>query len=103
MTDLAAHGIEVTLPSGWEGRVFRRPSAGEVGALDADGPPAPSGETTHAVVHVSTIALPPGVTARWNGEPFTGHTDDLVRGINELELTGAPGTKLAPLPITATP
>jgi hypothetical protein len=50
-----------------------------------------------------TIALPPGVTARWNGEPFTGHTDDLVRGINELELTGAPGTKLAPLPITATP
>ena len=30
MTDLTAHGIEVTLPSGWEGRVFRRPSAGEV-------------------------------------------------------------------------
>ncbi len=61
MTDLTAHGIEVTLPSGWEGRVFRRPSAGEVSAFADDGPPAPEGETTHAVLHVSTIALPPGL------------------------------------------
>jgi hypothetical protein len=61
MTELAAHGIEVMLPTGWEGRIFRRPSAGEVATADADGPPAPSGETTHAVLHVSTIALPPGV------------------------------------------
>jgi hypothetical protein len=61
MTDLVAHGIEVTLPSGWEGRLFRRPSAGEVSASAADGPPAPAGETTHAVLHVSTIALPIGV------------------------------------------
>ena len=59
MTGLAAHGIEVTLPPGWEGRVFRRPSHGEVAASTADGPPAPAGETTHAVVHVSTIPLPP--------------------------------------------
>ena len=58
MTDLTAHGIEVTLPIGWEGRVFRRPAAGEVSATAADGPPAPEGETTHAVLHVSTIALP---------------------------------------------
>jgi hypothetical protein len=58
MTDLGAHGISVTLPSGWEGRVFRRPSSGEVGAAAADGPPAPPGETTHAVVHVATIPLP---------------------------------------------
>jgi hypothetical protein len=50
-----------------------------------------------------TIMLPAGVTARWNGEPFTGHTDDLVRGINELELTGRPGTNIPLLPITATP
>jgi hypothetical protein len=50
-----------------------------------------------------TITLPPDVTARWNGEPFTGHTEDLIRGVNELELTGTPGTKLAPLPIKATP
>jgi uncharacterized surface protein with fasciclin (FAS1) repeats len=58
VTDLNAHGISVTLPAGWEGRVFRRPAAGEVTAA-ADGPPAPAGETTHAVVQVSTIALPP--------------------------------------------
>ena len=50
-----------------------------------------------------TITLPPGVTARWNGEPFTGHTEDLVRGVNELELTGAPGRLVEPLPIRATP
>jgi hypothetical protein len=61
MTELVAHGIEVTLPSGWEGRLFRRPAAGEVSASAADGPSAPPGETTHAVLHLSTIALPPGV------------------------------------------
>ena len=59
MTDLSAHGISVTVPSGWEGRVFRRPAAGEIMATAADGPPAPPGEITNAVVHVSTIALPP--------------------------------------------
>jgi hypothetical protein len=58
MTDLGAHGITVTLPSGWEGRVFRRPSSGEVSATATDGPAAPPGETTHAVVHVATIPLP---------------------------------------------
>jgi hypothetical protein len=58
MTDLGAHGITVTLPSGWEGRVFRRPSWGEVSATATDGPAAPPGETTHAVVHVATIPLP---------------------------------------------
>jgi hypothetical protein len=50
-----------------------------------------------------TIALPPGVTATWNGEPFTGHTEDLVRGTNELVLTGPPGTVVKSLPIAATP
>ncbi len=58
MTDLSAHGISVTVPSGWEGRVFRRPAAGEITASAADGPPAPPGEITNAVVHVSTISLP---------------------------------------------
>jgi hypothetical protein len=72
MTDLAAHGIEVALPTGWEGRVFRRPAAGEVAAADADGPPAPAGETTHAVLHAATIALPPGV-----GDFASGAVDKL--------------------------
>jgi uncharacterized surface protein with fasciclin (FAS1) repeats len=57
VTQLDAHGISVTVPAGWEGRVFRRPSSGEV-ASAADGPPAPRGETARAVVHVSTIPLP---------------------------------------------
>jgi hypothetical protein len=61
MTELVAHGIGVTLPSGWEGRLFRRPGAGEISTSEADGPPAPEGETTHAVLHVSTIALPLGI------------------------------------------
>ncbi|MDQ1431647.1 MAG: hypothetical protein QOF40_2249 [Actinomycetota bacterium] len=72
MTELAAHGIGVTLPSGWEGRLFRRPSAGELSATAADGPPAPMGETTHAVLHVSTIALPVGV-----GDFASGAVDKL--------------------------
>jgi len=49
------------------------------------------------------IALPAGITATWNGEPFTGHTDDLVRGVNELELRGPPKTVVQPLPIRSTP
>jgi hypothetical protein len=72
MTDLAAHGIEVTLPAGWEGRVFRRPAAGEVAVAEADGPPAPIGETTYAILHVSTIALPPGM-----GDFASGAVDKL--------------------------
>jgi len=61
VTDLGAHGISVSLPTGWEGRIFRRPEAGDVAAAAADGPPAPPGETTYAVMHVSTIALPADV------------------------------------------
>lgn len=72
MTDLAAHGIDVTLPTGWEGRVFKRPAAGEVGAADADGPAAPPGETTHAVLHAATIALPQDV-----GDFASGAVDQL--------------------------
>ncbi|MBV8759137.1 MAG: hypothetical protein JO257_17745 [Deltaproteobacteria bacterium] len=49
------------------------------------------------------ITLPPGMTATWNGEPFAGHTDDLVRGVNELVLHGAPGTPVPALPISAPP
>jgi hypothetical protein len=72
MTELAAHGIEVTLPAGWEGRVFKRPLAGEIGASAADGAPAAAGETTNAVVHVATIPLPVGT-----GDFASGAVDDL--------------------------
>jgi len=48
VTDLAAHGIEISLPTGWEGRLFRRPMGGEVAAADAhvEGVPAAAEETT---------------------------------------------------------
>jgi hypothetical protein len=63
VTDLVAHGIEVTLPAGWEGRLFRRPLAGEAAAAGAhiEGEPAAPQETTNAVLHAATIAVPPGV------------------------------------------
>jgi len=80
VTELEAHGVSVTLPTGWEGRVSRRPEAGEaapedvassrltpeeavsptVDAQPTTEQPAPEGETTNAVVHVSTISLPAG-------------------------------------------
>jgi hypothetical protein len=78
MTDLAAHGIEVVLPAGWEGRVFKRPSAGDVSASEADGPPAPAGETTNAVLHASTIALPPGIGDFASGAVDKLGNDDVI-------------------------
>ena len=62
MTDLAAHGIEVTLADRLGRPRVPSPGRGRDRRAGADdGPPAPPGETTNAVVHVSTIALPPGV------------------------------------------
>jgi hypothetical protein len=78
MTDLTAHGIEVTLPAGWEGRLFKRPSAGEVAASAADGPPAPEGESTHAVLHASTIALPIGIGDFASGAVDKLGNDDII-------------------------
>jgi hypothetical protein len=74
VTDLVAHGIEVSLPTGWEGRLFRRPRDGEVAASDAhvEGAPAAPQETTNAVLHASTIAVPPGV-----GDFASGAVDKL--------------------------
>jgi len=79
MTDLKAHGVEVTLPAGWEGRLFKRPSSNEVAASGVDGPPAPAGERTHAVLHASTIALPIGIGDFASGAvDKLGHDDVLV-------------------------
>jgi hypothetical protein len=59
--ELSAHGVAVDVPSGWDGRIFRRPEHGEVHATDADGPPGPSGARTYSVTHVSNVPLPEGV------------------------------------------
>jgi len=59
MAELAAHGLSVETPPGWEGRIFRRLQHGEVASASTDqGPAAPAGEETFPVLHVATIPLP---------------------------------------------
>lgn len=64
MAELVAHGIAVTPPAGWEGRIFRRPAAGEPAPTGTRtgsqvvGAAAPMGELSFPVVQVATIALP---------------------------------------------
>jgi hypothetical protein len=74
VTDLGAHGVDVSLPAGWEGRLFRRPLAGEVASAGASihGEPAAPQETTNAVLHASTIAIPADV-----GDFASGAVDKL--------------------------
>jgi hypothetical protein len=45
VTTLAAHGLAIGLPTGWEGRIQRRTITAAV-------------EQTHAVVHLANFALP---------------------------------------------
>src|SRR3954451_4802303 len=100
MTDLAAHGIEVTLPAGWEGRLFKRPTAGEDSASASDGPPAPEGEGTYAVLHASTIALPIGVGDFASGAVDKLGNDDVLIVVFEYgpESVGTPLFKAAGIP-----
>ena len=59
MAELAAHGLTVHTPPGWEGRIFRRLQHGQVASASSDkGPSAPAGEETFPVLHLATIALP---------------------------------------------
>jgi hypothetical protein len=79
VSKLAAHGIEVSTPPGWEGRLFRRPMHGEATTADVQGKPAAPDETVNAVLHVSTIALPPGVGDFASGAVGRlGHDDIIV-------------------------
>jgi hypothetical protein len=104
MTDLAAHGIEVSLPAGWEGRVFKRPSADDVAASSADGPPAPQGETTNAVLHASTIALPLGIGDFASGAVDKLGNDDVIVVLFEYDPSSidTPLFKSSGLPRTLT-
>jgi uncharacterized surface protein with fasciclin (FAS1) repeats len=79
MAELVAHGMAVTTPPGWEGRIFVRPAHGEIATSTADGATAPPGERTLPLVHVATVALPEG-TADY-GDPAVedlGSHDALV-------------------------
>jgi len=91
VTDLVAHGIEVSLPAGWEGRLFRRPRDGEIAAQDAhiEGEPAAPQETTNAVLHASTIAVPPGVGDFASGAVDKLRADDIFVVLFEYDPSSA--------------
>jgi hypothetical protein len=61
MAELQAHGLTVSTPTGWEGRIFRRADASELRGASTDGPvdgaPAPATEIVSPVLHVATIPL----------------------------------------------
>jgi hypothetical protein len=82
---LNAHGVSVTPPAGFEGRVFRRPAFGDVSASAADGPPAPPAEIPGVVVHVSTIALPPDIGDFASGAVDRLQVDDVLVVLFEYE------------------
>jgi hypothetical protein len=86
---LNAHGVSVSPPAGFEGRVFRRPAFGEVAAFGADGPPAPAGEIPGVVVHVSTIALPPDIGDFASGAVDQLQVDDVLIVLFEYDPASA--------------
>jgi hypothetical protein len=61
MAEIQAHGLAVSTPAGWEGRIFRRPASDEVRGSATDGSvagaPAPTGEVVSPVLHAATIPL----------------------------------------------
>ena len=60
MTVLDQSGITVTLPAGWEGRIYRRAAEAPSAQAGQAGPSGPS-ERTNTVVHVANFPLAPDV------------------------------------------
>jgi hypothetical protein len=89
VSKLAAHGIEVSTPPGWEGRLFRRPMAGEAASADVQGKPAAPEESANAVLHVSTIALPPGIGDFASGAVDRLSHDDVIIVLFEYDAASA--------------
>src|ERR1700731_4402890 len=75
---IAAHGLAVTPPSGWEATIFRRPSA--------------PGELTLPVLHAATVPLPPGRGDYGGGLVESLSTADVFVGLVEFgaEAAGTP-------------
>jgi hypothetical protein len=63
MARLAGQGIEVYLPDGWEGRIFRRPPVG--------------GGQTYPVTHFATFPLPADVADFGGGVPASMRPTDI--------------------------
>jgi len=79
MVTMQAHGITVELPSGFEGRIFRR---------QATGP-----EVAGTVVHAATFALPEEVGDFGGGAVHLMTTDDVFAALFEYGSDGL-GTRL---------
>jgi hypothetical protein len=58
MSEINAHGLTVNVPSGWEGRIFRRNEFGELRAAEVPGEPAPMGELTLPLAQLATVPIP---------------------------------------------
>ena len=58
MSEIGAYDLAVGVPTGWEGRIFRRPEAGDAVSAAVSGPPAPMGERSFPVMQVATVPLP---------------------------------------------
>ncbi len=58
MTRLASHGIEVELPAGWEGRLYRRPGGHPILHAASFALPAQDGDFATG----AAAAMPPGAT-----------------------------------------
>jgi hypothetical protein len=57
MTNLAGSGIAVEVPSGWEGRIYSKPTSSGLRPATTQGEPPPR---DNAILHVASFPLPPG-------------------------------------------
>ena len=55
MTNLSGSGLAVDVPSGWEARIYSRPTPTDLRPASAHGQPQ-----DNAVLHVASFPLPPG-------------------------------------------
>ena len=92
MPELTGHGLSVDLPSGGDGRIFRRPQQGEASTA-ATGSTAPSGATTHSVVHLASVALPSTIGDFGSGAVEQLGVRDVLVVLFEYNAASA-GTKL---------
>ena len=92
MAELTGQGVAVDLPSGWDGRIFRRPARGEAATADG-GQPAPPRATTHAVVHLANVPLPNEIGDFGSGAVEQLGARDVLIVLFEYDSASA-GTKL---------
>lgn len=70
MSRLSGAGISIDVPTGWDARIFRRPSR--------------PGETTHAVLHAGNFSLPPDAADYGDGAVELMGPDHLLLSLVEF-------------------